>query len=54
MSGRLTEEDLAAILGGDEVPEPVELIDVPAILHTAGFDAGDGKAALAKSAEAAN
>jgi len=31
-----------------------ELIDIPAILHTAGFGAGDGKTALAKSAEAAN
>jgi two-component system chemotaxis sensor kinase CheA len=31
-----------------------ELIDIPAILHTAGFGAADSKNALAKSAEAAS
>jgi two-component system, chemotaxis family, sensor kinase CheA len=31
-----------------------ELIDIPAILHTAGFGSAEGKTALAKSAEAAN
>jgi two-component system chemotaxis sensor kinase CheA len=31
-----------------------ELIDIPTILHTAGFGSAEGKTALAKSAEAAN
>jgi two-component system, chemotaxis family, sensor kinase CheA len=45
----------AGVLYSTVIDERVtELIDIPAILHTAGFGAADSKTGLAKSAEAAN